>query len=210
MKRSEQNLVSIIVHLGCWLPFASLSYDFFTDHLTANPIQALEQRTGRYALTLLVLALACTPLAAITGWKALTRQRKALGNYGFVYATLHVITFFALDYAFDVGAIWRDVGHKAYIIVGALAFVLLLPLALTSATYWMRRLGKNWKRLHRLVYGVAPLVVLHFLLSVKGDLTQLRGNILLPLGYGALVGVLLVLRIPAVKRFTLRQPKAVD
>ena len=173
---------------------------FYTDHLTANPIQAIEQRTGLNALTFLLLSLACTPVASIFGWKELTQRRKALGKYGFLYAALHVITFFAIDYGLDLAAVWRDVWNKSYIIIGAAAFLLLLPLAVTSFKYWMKRLGKNWKRLHKLVYIISPLVVVHFLLVVKGSLTQLQGNIYQPLLYGSIAALLLILRIPKIKQ----------
>jgi sulfoxide reductase heme-binding subunit YedZ len=96
-------------------------------------------------------------------------------------------------------AILRDVGTKWYIIIGLIAFLLLLPLAVTSFKYWMKRLGKNWKRLHRLVYIISPLVAVHFLLSVKGDLTRLQGNIWQPVLYGSIALILLALRISKVK-----------
>lgn len=177
-----------------------LLYRLFTDRLTANPIQAIEQNTGVQALTFLLLSLACTPLASILGWKELTQRRKALGNYGFLYALLHVTTFVVIDYGLDVTRILRDVGNKQYILVGAAAFLMLLPLALTSFTYWMKRLGKNWKRLHRLVYLISPLVIFHFALVVKGDVTRLQGDLSRPAIYAAIAVTLLVLRIPPVKR----------
>ena len=199
MKKSRLTPLQILVHLGGWAPLALLTYNFFTNQLTANPIQALEQQTGIQALTFLLFSLACTPLAAILGWKELLQRRKALGNYGFLYASLHLIIFIGLDYGFNLTAILRDVGTKWYILVGATAFLLLLPLALTSFKYWMKRLGQNWKRLHRLVYLISPLVAVHFLLSVKGDLLRLQGNLLQPLLYGALALTLLLLRITPVK-----------
>ncbi len=189
-----------IIHIAGWFPLAQLLYDFFTSNLTANPIQAIEQRTGLQALTFLLLSLACTPLSAIFGWQELTLRRKALGNYGFLYATLHVVTFFGIDYAFNLPAIWRDVATKWYIIIGSLAFLLLLPLAITSFNYWMKRLGKNWKRLHKLVYIISPLVIFHFFLVVKGSLSSLQGNLGQPLVYASLAAILLILRIPPVKK----------
>ena len=200
MKTGKFRILQIIVHLAGWTPLTLLLFDFWTDNLTANPIQAIEQRTGFTAITFLLLSLACTPLAALTGWKELTQRRKALGNYGFLYAALHLLVFFGLDYGLNLQAIWRDVGTKPYIIIGALAFVLLLPLAITSFKYWMKRLGKNWKRLHRLVYVIVPLVVIHFFMARKGDLLNLSGDILQPLIFGAIVGVLLLLRVPAIKK----------
>jgi sulfoxide reductase heme-binding subunit YedZ len=195
----KPTLLQIFVHLGGWFPLAQIIFDFFTRHLSANPIQAIEQRTGIHALTFLLFSLACTPLSSILGWRKLTQRRKALGNYGFMYAALHLSAFVGLDYGFNFSAILRDVGTKWYIIIGLTAFLLLLPLAFTSFKYWMKRLGKNWKRLHRLVYIISPLVVVHFLLSVKGDLTRLQGNIWQPVLYGSIAMLLLTLRISSIK-----------
>jgi sulfoxide reductase heme-binding subunit YedZ len=199
MKKSRFTLLQIIVHLGGWAPLALLVYNFYTNNLTANPIQAIEQQTGIHALTFLLFSLACTPLASIFGWKELTQRRKALGNYGFMYAALHVTIFIGLDYGFDLNAILRDVGTKWYILIGLTAFLLLLPLAFTSFKYWMKRLGKNWKRLHKLVYFISPIVAVHFLLSIKGNLFRLQGNLFQPLLYGSLALILLALRIKPVK-----------
>jgi len=196
----KPSLLQLIVHIAGWYPLAQILIDYFTRNLSANPIQAIEQRTGINALTFLLFSLACTPLSSILGWKELTQRRKALGNYGFLYATLHLSTFVGLDYGFNLRAILRDVGTKWYIIIGLIAFLLLLPLALTSFKYWMKRLGKNWKRLHKLVYIISPLVAVHFLLSVKGDLTRLQGNIWQPVYYGSIALILLALRIPIVKK----------
>ena len=197
MKRPT--LLQIIVHVGGWAPLALIGYNFFASRLTANPIQAIEQQTGIHALTFLLYSLACTPLSAILGWKELTLRRKAFGNYGFMYAAIHLAIFIGLDYGFNFKSILRDVGTKSYILIGLLVFLMLLPLALTSFRYWMKRLGKNWKRLHRLVYLISPLVVFHFLLSVKGNLTRVQGNILQPLLYGSIALFLLLLRISPVK-----------
>ena len=193
--------LQILVHLGGWAPLAQLGYELATGGLGANPIQAIEQRTGIHALTFLLFSLACTPLSTLTDWKELPLRRKALGNYGFLYAVTHVITFFGIDYGLNLSAIWRDVGTKPYILVGASAFLLLLPLAITSFKYWMKRLGKNWKRLHKLVYIISPLVVVHFFMAAKGDITTLSGNIGQPVLYGGIAALLLALRLSAVKKF---------
>lgn len=187
-------------HLAGLLPLAWLAADFFTNRLGANPIQVIEQRSGFSALSFLVASLACTPLAFLFGFSFLLPRRKVLGNYGFFYAALHLTTFVGLDYGFDLPAIWADTGTKAYILVGAAAFLLLLPLAFTSFTYWMKRLGKSWKRLHRLVYLISPLVVIHFFMARKGDFLRLSGNIAQPLLFGLLIAILLGLRMPAVKQ----------
>ena len=128
----KPGLLQVIVHVGGWIPLAQIIYDYFNHHLTANPIQAIEQRTGIQALTFLLLSLACTPLSSILGWKKLTQRRKALGVYGFLYAVIHLGTFIGLDYGFNFKSILRDVGTKWYIIIGLLAFILLLPLAMGS------------------------------------------------------------------------------
>lgn len=192
------------MHAGGWLPLLLLVQAALTNQLTANPIQAMEQRTGLTALVFLLLSLACSPISAVLGWKEVILRRKALGNYGFLYATLHVGIFFGLDYGLDLAAVWRDVGSKWFIFIGLLAYLLLLPVAITSLNFWKTRLGRNWKRLHRLVYIISPLVLIHFLLSIKGNLARFQGNILQPVAYGLLLGFLLVLRIPAIKTLMIR------
>jgi methionine sulfoxide reductase heme-binding subunit len=199
MKTRRFTPLQIIVYLCGWAPLGLMIYKFFTNQLTANPIQALEQQTGLQALIFLLCSLACTPLSSIAGWKELTQRRKALGNYGFMYAALHVSTFLILDYGFNLKAIWGDVGTKWYIFIGLTAFLLLIPLAITSFDYWMKRLGKNWKRLHKLVYVISPLVTLHFLLAVKGNLLRFQGDILQPIAYGSIALVLLIVRIKPIK-----------
>jgi sulfoxide reductase heme-binding subunit YedZ len=200
MKKARFTALQLLVHGAGWLPLAWLVFDFLTDNLTANPIQAIEQRSGIHAITFLLFSLACTPLASILDWKELPLRRKALGNYGFLYAAVHVATFFILDYGLNLAAIWRDVATKSFIILGAIAFLLLLPLAATSFRFWMKRLGKNWKRLHRLVYLITPLVVVHFFMAKKGDLLNLSGDIFQPFLYGGLAVALLLLRLPPIKK----------
>jgi sulfoxide reductase heme-binding subunit YedZ len=165
-----------------------------------NPIQELEQRTGRHAITLLVLSLACTPLNNIFGWRELIKRRRALGLYAFMYASIHVLIFLDLDYGLAWSLIIQTIFEKPYIIVGMTAFLLLIPLAFTSFDIWKMRLKKNWKRLHQMIYLIAPLVVLHFAWSKKGDFFSLRGEIIRPLIYGLVVVILLIFRIPQVRR----------
>jgi sulfoxide reductase heme-binding subunit YedZ len=200
MKKHSVNPLRLAVHIGGWAPLARIIYGLYAGTLTVNPIQKIEQVTGLTALIFLVLSLACSPLSFITGWRKLIQRRKALGLYGFMYAALHVATFVVVDYALDFQSILRDVGTKPYIIVGALAFLLLLPVAATSFNYWQKRLGKTWKRLHRLVYVILPLAALHFALAVKGNLATLQGNIQQPFIFGFIVAALLVVRVPFVKR----------
>ena len=184
----------LLVLIAGLIPLAWLLFDALTNNLTANPIQAVEQRTGRYALYLLVASLACTPLVTVSGWSVPLRWRRPLGLYAFMYALIHFLTFLGLDYGFDLGLIWADVAGKRYIFVGATAFIILLLLALTSTKGWQRRLKKTWIRLHRWVYVAGGLVIVHYTWSVKADTR-------VPLAWGAVIALLLLLRLPPVKRW---------
>jgi methionine sulfoxide reductase heme-binding subunit len=184
----------LLVHLAALLPLAWLLFDAARGHLTANPIQAIEQRTGRYALYLLVASLACTPIQIVSGWKVPARWRRPLGLYAFMYAALHFMTFLGLDYGFDLALIWADVAGKRYIFVGATAFIILLALALTSTKGWQRRLKKTWTQLHRWVYLAAGLVIVHYIWSLKADIRA-------PLAWGVVIAVLLALRLPPIRRW---------
>ena len=192
--------LQIAIHIYGWSALVLLLIDLFTDNLTANPIQALEQRTGRHAITLLVLALACTPLNNLFGWRELLKRRRALGLYAFLYATIHVIIFVDLDYGLAWSLIVQTIVEKPYIIVGVMAFLMMIPLAFTSFDIWKKRLGKNWKRLHQLVYWIAPLAVLHYAWGKKGDFFSLQGEIIRPLIYALIIVLLLVMRIPQVRK----------
>ncbi len=192
--------LQILVHLYAWSAIAHLMFDFALGNLSPNPIQDLEQRTGRHAITLLVLSLLCTPLDSLLGWKEPLERRRALGLYAFLYAALHMLIYLDLDYALAWSRLLQNVIEKPFVLVGAVTFLLLVPLAVTSFDVWKRRLKKNWKRLHRLVYLIAPLAVLHYGLSKKGDFLQLQGDVTRPLVYGLLVLILLIVRVPAVRR----------
>jgi len=192
--------LQIAMHVYAWSVLVFLVFDFFTGNLSANPIQELEQRTGRHAITLLVLSLACTPLNTLFKWSELLKRRRALGLYTFMYATVHVLIYMDLDYGLAWSFILRDVIEKPRLIVGAIAFFMLIPLAWTSFDIWKKRLGKNWKRLHQVVYLIAPLVVLHYAWSKKGDFFALQGEIVRPLIYGLIVVLFLILRIPQVRK----------
>jgi sulfoxide reductase heme-binding subunit YedZ len=200
MKKLRFTPLQIIMHIYAWSGLVLLLFDYFVGNLSVNPIQDLEQRTGRTAITLLVLSLMCTPLNTLFGWKELLKRRRALGLYSFMYATIHVLIFINLDYGLAWSLIFQNIVEKPYIIFGVITFLMLLPLAVTSFDTWKRRLKKNWKRLHQTVYLIAPLAVLHYALSKKGDIFQLQGDIVRPLVYGLIVLILLILRIPRVKK----------
>lgn len=193
--------LQILTHLYAWSALLHLLLDFALGNLSPNPIQDLEQRTGQHAITLLVLSLLCTPLDTLFGWKEPLKRRRALGLYAFLYAALHMLVYLDLDYGLAWSLILQNILEKPFVLFGAAAFLLLLPLAVTSFDLWKSRLKKNWKRLHRLVYLIAPLTVLHYGLSKKGDFLQLQGDVTRPLVYGLLVLTLLALRLPPVRRW---------
>jgi methionine sulfoxide reductase heme-binding subunit len=200
MKKSRFTPLQILMHVYAWSALAHLLFDFAFGYLSPNPIQDLEQRTGRHAITLLVLSLLCTPLNTLLGWKEPLKRRRALGLYAFMYAAIHVLIFLDLDYGLAWSLIFQSVFEKPYILVGAASFLMLIPLAVTSFDVWKVRLKKNWKRLHKTVYFIVPLVVLHFAWSKKGNIFQLQGDILRPLVYGLVVLLLLGVRLPAVRK----------
>src|SRR5262245_5974211 len=184
----KRNWLLILTHVGALLPLARLVWNFFHDQLTANPIQYITFQTGKSALILLILALACTPLNTLFGLRQVIGLRKSLGLYCFLYATFHFLTFVGLDYQFDPDLLREAIFKKRYALVGFAAFLTLLPMAVTSTKGWMKRLGKNWKRLHRLIYLTGILVIIHFVWLVKSDVRE-------PLAYGAVVVLLLMFRL---------------
>jgi methionine sulfoxide reductase heme-binding subunit len=190
----RKNWLRILTHLGALTPLVWLLWDYWFNNLTVNPIQDITFRTGKPALILLVLSLACTPVNTLFGFKQVLPLRKPLGLYAFMYVCLHFLTFVGLDYGFAWSLLYEAIFEKRYALVGFAAFLILLPLAITSTQGWMRRLGKNWKRLHRWVYLVGILAVVHYVWLVKADIRE-------PLLYGAAVVLLLCLRLPAVRKF---------
>jgi sulfoxide reductase heme-binding subunit YedZ len=191
-RRLGLHAAQALVHLAGLVPLAVLARDAATDNLTVNPIQRITFWTGKWALVFLVLSLACTPASSVFGFRPALRWRRPLGLYSFMYALLHFVTFVGLDYGFDVGLLREAIFEKRYALVGFSAFMLLLPLAITSTRGWMRRLGKRWKLLHRAVYLVALLVIVHYVWLVKSDIQ-------VPLTYAAILLFLLVLRLPPVR-----------
>jgi sulfoxide reductase heme-binding subunit YedZ len=183
----------IAVHVGSLIPLAALIWGYFRNELTVNPIQAITFRTGKTALILLVLSLACTPINTLFGFRQALKVRRALGLYAFLYAALHFFVFVGLDYGFDPGLLKEAIFEKRYALVGFAAFLILLPLAITSTKGWMKRLGRLWKKLHQWVYIAALLVIVHFVWLVKADIRE-------PLTYGAVVALLLTFRIPRVRQ----------
>jgi len=184
-----------VVWILCLAPIGFLFYDGFTDNLTANPIEKVTNTTGIWALRLIVAGLAVTPLRWATGVNQLINYRRIIGLFAFFYGTLHftiyiVTTFFIGGFSeFDASGLWDDLVKRPYITAGFTAFVLMIPLAITSTTGWIRRMGgKKWNLLHRLVYITALAAVLHYFWKVKLDATY-------PVYYGIGVAMLLGVRV---------------
>ena len=205
----KPTLLQVIIFVGAWLPLIRIGYLYFTGGLGVNPIQDLEQRTGRIAITLLVISLAATPLNILTGWREIVKRNRALGLYTFMYASIHVITFLWLDYGFNLGQILEILVEKYYIIFGTLTFLILLSLAATSFDSSKRWLKKNWKKLHKLVYYAGILVVVHYALAKKGDLFSLQGDVVRPFIYGIIVILLLLIRYKPIRKVIETQRKKI-
>ncbi len=191
MRKIKTYRLQILVHILVLMPLVILVSDFAQDQLTANPIQEVQLRTGRYALILLMLTLACTPAYNVFGIKQALWLRRLLGLYTFAYAGLHFLNFIGLDYGFDFALMREDIATKRFILAGFAALIILSALAVTSTTGWKKRLGKSWERLHQLIYGAALLAVLHFIWQAKLDLR-------VPFIYAGIVVLLLVVRIPQI------------
>jgi sulfoxide reductase heme-binding subunit YedZ len=177
------------VFAACLLPLAWLVWAGLANRLGANPISEITNQTGTWTLRFLVITLTITPLRRLTGWNALVRYRRMLGLFAFFYGTLHLTTYVWLDQFFDAAEIVKDVAKRPFITVGFTAFVLMVPLALTSTAASIRRLGgKRWQALHRLVYVSASLGVVHYWWLVKADVSR-------PFAYGAIVASLLGARL---------------
>lgn len=175
--------------LALW-PLANLVLAGFQGRLGANPIETISRATGDWTLYFLCFTLAITPLRRLTGQQWLLKLRRMLGLFTFFYASLHFISFIWFDHFFDLAAIWKDVLKRPFITVGFLAFLLLVPLAATSTDAMVRRLGRNWGRLHRLIYLIAVLAILHFWWMRAG-----KNNFAEPLLFGVIIGLLLAARL---------------
>jgi len=178
-----------LVFALCLVPLGWLAWDVVHDSLGTDPVAQLEHRTGIWALRLLLATLAITPLRRVTGWHGAIRYRRMLGLFVFFYASVHLAIYTVVD----LGGFWsqliEEIAKRPYITVGFSAWLLLLPLVLTSTKGMMRRLGRRWQKLHRLVYAIAVLALLHFLWLVKADHRE-------PLAYMGLFAFLMLWRIP--------------
>ncbi|MBI1875856.1 MAG: sulfoxide reductase heme-binding subunit YedZ [Acidobacteria bacterium] len=163
-----------LIFLAALVPAALLVRGAIQNDLGANPIEEITHQTGLWTLRFLMITLAVTPVRRITGWHAVIRLRRMLGLFGFFYACLHFLTYLVLDQFFAFDAIIADIAKRPFITMGFAGFVLLIPLAATSTAGMMRRLGRRWQRLHRVIYVAAFCGVLHYLWLVKADLRDPR------------------------------------
>ena len=181
----RERLLSLAIWLACLSPLGFFVFGAFTDGLTANPIQYVLRQLGVWALRFLAVTLAISPAAKLLRQPLLIRYRRRIGLFAFAYVCLHLTTYVAIDQAFDWRTIGKDIAKRPYITIGMAAFALLIPLAVTSADRLRRKLGpRRWKRLHQLVYLIAPMGVVHYYLLVKADHRP-------PLIYGAIILALL-------------------
>ena len=161
-----------IVFLLCLVPLVYLVYGAFNHLLGANPVEAMTRTTGDWALYFLLITLTVTPLRKLSGWNWLIRYRRMLGLFAFFYACMHFMTYVWFEQFFDVSEIVADIIKRPFITVGFICLMLLLPLAITSTNKMMRRLKKNWQRLHKLIYVITPLAVLHYFMMTRADFLQ--------------------------------------
>ena len=193
MSRSKFTPFQLVVHAAALAPLTVLIAAALTDNLSVNPIQDATFRTGKTALVLLMASLACTPVNTVFGFRPAIKVRRALGLYAFLYAAIHFSIFIGLDYGFDLRLVALELAEKRYILVGLATLLILLPLAVTSTKGWQRRLGRGWKKLHRWVYLAGGLAIVHYIWVQKSDIRE-------PIIWGAILGVLLLLRAPAIRK----------
>lgn len=192
-RKPNFNWPLLVTHLAGWTPALNIAWAAWQGKLSINPIQDLTFGTGLPALIFLVATLAVTPVITLTGWNWLAPIRRWLGLYSFFYASTHFLIFAVVDYGLDLALIWEAIIEKKYVLVGAAALLIMIPLALTSTKGWQKRLGRDWKLLHRAVYAAGLLAVVHFIWLVKADIRE-------PLLYGAAVVLLLLMRLPVVRQ----------
>jgi len=179
----------VVLFVLCLVPLAWLGWRAYQQKLTANPIEFITHYTGDWTIRFLLITLAVTPLRKLLNQPQLARFRRMLGLFAFFYGCLHLMTWLWLDKFFDLSEMWKDVVKRRFITAGMTAFVLMLPLAITSTAGWVRRLGfVRWQRLHRLIYFSALAGVIHYYWLVKSDVRE-------PLMYGAIWAALMCYRL---------------
>jgi sulfoxide reductase heme-binding subunit YedZ len=182
-----------VVFVAALLPAAWIAWKFLHDQLGANPIRELEIETGLWTLRFLAITLAVSPLRRATGWNWMQKYRRMLGLFTFFYATVHLSMWVGVDWFFAWGDMWGEIVKHRYILIGMLTWLIMVPLAITSTKGWVRRLGKRWTKLHRLVYVAAITGTIHYLWAVKKDT-------FFPLVYLATFVLLLAYRVIAARQ----------
>ena len=199
-RKSNSKWWLIAANLISLLPLAVLVWAFLGNQLGFNPVETALQRTGQIAIIFLLLSLACTPIRMLFKWPIFLKFRKIFGLYAALYAFIHFATFAIWDYGLNLPLIWMEIQEKPFILLGLASLIILLVLAATSFRYWQKKLGKGWRTLHRLVYLAAVLVLVHYFLSVKGDIFSLQGDYGAPLAAAMILVVLFLLRLPMIYR----------
>jgi sulfoxide reductase heme-binding subunit YedZ len=192
VKIKPPTLLQALAHIGALIPLALMIWDVFSGNYGPDPIREFTLRTGKSALVLLILSLACTPINTLFKYGQVLRLRKPLGLYAFLYASIHFAIFIGVDYGFNMKLIQDALLEKRYALAGLTTGLILIPLAITSTRGWMKRLGKNWKKLHRLVYLAGILAVVHYVWLVKQGVSQ-------PWVFAGILLLLLSLRIKPIK-----------
>jgi len=173
-RASALQIIKPLVFAAALTPAGLLVYGFYTNDLTANPLDYITDQTGTWALALLVISLSVTPIRRLTGWNPIIKLRRMLGLFAFFYALLHLLTWVVLLNFFDLNEMVKDVFKRPFITIGMATFLILLALAVTSNQFSIRRLGRRWQRLHQLAYAAAIGAVIHFWWLVKEDVTEPR------------------------------------
>ncbi len=195
------NRLQWIAHIGSLIPFVVLLFDAFTNNLTVNPIQEITQRTGRSAIILLLLSLSCTPINIVFGLKPFIQLRRPLGLYAAFYSSLHFLTFSVLDYNLNLDLIVQTIAEKPYILLGSTGLLILIALTITSTKQSMKKLGKKWNLLHKLVYPAAIILLIHNMLAQKFIDTFSITIIIIAF-------ILLSIRLPFIRSFFIKhQPR---
>jgi methionine sulfoxide reductase heme-binding subunit len=198
---SQRFQLKVLSHVIGLLPLILLIGAYVRGELGFNPVEAVIQKTGKTALIFLLLSLANTPVRRLLRISIIGQLRKPFGLYAALYAVIHFLAFTVWDYGFNLPQIWEEIGTKPFIILGLIALLILIVLAVTSFRKWQQEWGKRWIWLHRLTYLAGILVIVHYLMSVKGNLFRLEGNYTLPLVLGGILLVLLFLRLPFVVKW---------
>ena len=206
-QESQRFQLKVLANITGVLPLVLLIGSYVRGELGFNPVETALQKTGQIAVVFLVVSLVITPLRRLFHIPIIRHLRKPFGLYAALYAALHFVIFTWWDYGLDFGLIWAEISAKPFIIIGLVALVILLVLSVTSLPSIRRKLGKSWVGLHRLTYLAGVLVILHYLLAVKGNLLTLQGNYALPLVLGTVVLVFLALRLEFIRKLFERETK---